>query len=96
MDKLHIEKRVVELNDVYVKRSGHIAKVDDVLNTLTILLYSDRDRVPIADPEVVAYLKAYKLIEPVCSGCYTVVDRDRCSAISDALSDYMENLLENY
>ena len=96
MDELHIERRTVELDDVYVKRNGHIAKVDDVLNTLTILLYSDKDHIPITDPEVVAYLKAYKLIKSVGPGCYTVTDRERCSAISDTLSDYMDNLLENY
>lgn len=96
MDKIHIERRTVELNDVYVKRNGHIAKIDDVLNTLTVLLYSEKDHIPISDPEVVAYLEAYKLIEPVGPGCYTPVDKERCAAISDALSDYMDNLLENY
>ena len=93
---IHIEKRTVEFNDVYVKRNGHIAKVDDVLNTLTVLLYSDKEEIPISDPEIVAYLQAYQLIKPSSPGCYSVTDRNKCAYISDALSNYMDQLLENF
>ena len=96
MDELHIEKRTREFNEVFVKRNGHIAKIDDVLNTLTVLIYSERDQVPIQDKEVVNYLSAYKLIAPGGPGVYTATEKQRCMEISDALSDYMDKLLENY
>ena len=93
---INIEKRTVEFNDVYVKQNGHIAKVDDVLNTLTVLLYSEKDKIPITDPEIVAYLTAYNLIQQVGPSCYVATDKSGCAELSDTLSDYMEQLLENY
>lgn len=93
---LNIEKRTVEFNDVYVKRNGHIAKVDDVLNTLTVLIYSDKTQIPISDPDVVNYLSSYKLIKSTGGGFYEMKDRERCLEMSDALSDYMDQLLENF
>ena len=93
---VNIEKRTVEFDEVYVKQNGHIAKVDDVLNTLTVLLYSERDQIPISDPEVVNYLSAYKLIQSTGPGCYTAIDKVGCAELSDALSDYMDDLLESY
>ena len=93
---INIEKKTVEIDEVYVKQNGHIAKVDDVLNTLTVLLYSERDQIPISDPEVVNYLSAYNLIQSTGSGCYTAIDKEGCAELSDALSDYMDELLESY
>ena len=93
---INIEKKTVEFDEVYVKQNGHIAKVDDVLNTLTVLLYSERDQIPISDPEVVNYLSAYNLIQATGPGRYTAIDKEGCAELSDALSDYMDELLESY
>ena len=93
---INIERRTVEFNDVYVKRNGHIAKIDDVLNTLTVLLYSEKEMIPISNPHVVSYLSSCKLIKPASPGCYTATDKQLCAELSDALSDYMDQLLENF
>lgn len=93
---IDIEKRTVEFNDVYVKRGNNIAKIDNVLNTLTVLIYSEKDKVPISDPSVVNYLSSYNLIQPVGSGYYTTNNKPGCMEMSDALSDYMDELLNSF
>ena len=93
---IDIEKRTVEFNDVYVKRGNNIAKIDNVLNTLTVLIYSEKDKVKISDPDVVNYLSSYKLIQPVGVDYYTTNNKSGCIEMSDALSDYMDELLNTF
>ena len=93
---VNIETRTVEFKDVYVRQSSIIAKVDDVLNALTVLLCSEKPAVPITNSSVAEYLSSNQLISQVAPGSYAVKDEAGCSALSDSLSDYMDNLLTSF
>ena len=96
MDTVNVERRTVAFNDVYVRRSQTIAKVDDVLNTLTVLLYSEKPSVEIPNSSVASYLAENNLIQESSPGQYTVADSAGCMMLSDELSDYMEGLLSSF
>ena len=93
---INIERRTVEFNDVYVRRSQVIAKVDDVLNTLTVLMCSEKPSIEITNPSVASYLVENQLVSESSPGQYAMTDEVGCAMLSDTLSDYMEGLLSSY
>lgn len=94
---LQLERRSVFTESVYVTINNvPVATVDDVLNTLTILLYSEKRINEIKYTNAANYLKQLGVIQEVEPGYYQVLNRNGCMQISDALSNYMDQLLEEY
>ena len=96
MAKITLEVRTQEFKEVFVKKEDSVARLDNVLNTLTVLLCTEKPDTIIPDQETAKYLLSQGLITPSRSGCYTMKDRDKCEQFSNALSDYMDQLLNDF
>ena len=95
MSKIQLEVRTREFKEVFIKQENKVVQLDNVLNTLTILLCTEKKDTEIQDKDTANYLLSQKLIKESRPGRYQMTDREECEKVSDALSNYMEQLLTN-
>ena len=90
---IDIEQQTVVSNKLYVRINGSsVTTVDNVLNTLTVLLGNEREVIPLENKPATDYLKAINVIEEIRQNQFKITNREACSQISDKLSDYVDSI----
>jgi hypothetical protein len=92
-NKINVQQRTIVSTKLFVMINGSsVTTVDNVLNTLTVLLNNERDVIPLDNKPATNYLKALNVIEEIDQNKFKITDREACSQINQRLSDCVDSI----